>query len=493
MVSRYPDHEAVRTIQGACTYKELDILSNQTANAVLYAGADRVEPVALISAGGISAVCAILGILKAGKFYVPLEPSLPTRRLQEHLNTVEAVLIVTDAEHEELTRRVAPPASRIINVDKRDHGSGDLKDVASISRDRNDLICVTYSSGSTGKPKGVMQTNYSVMQMAFSPAGPGRWRNIRVAQQASLAYTWSIFDIFGALLGGSTLCPFNTRTAGFDGLARWLGEFKIDYCGFAPTVFRAFCMTLRPEDKFPECRFLYLGGSAISVQDVELYRRHFSRDTLLITSLSSSEAGNITTYYIDHDLSLTEPVPVGYADPGCRISIVDSNRAEVAPGEIGEIAVTSTYLSPGYWRNDELTREKFSPAKTASEPRTYYSGDRGWMSKDGCLTYTGRIDNLVKVNAHMVDVGEVENALTAIDGIEQVAVVVDRSGRVAGDRLVAHVVVEPASSPSQRHLRVALAERLPFFMVPATFVFRDELPLTETNKIDYQKLSQQNP
>ena len=112
------------------------------------------------------------------------------------------------------------------------------------------------------------------------------------------------------------------------------------------------------------------------------------------------------------------------------------------------------------------------------------------MTHDGCLTYVGRADNLVKVNAQMIDLDDLEAALTEIDTLDQAAVVVDR-GRMGGERLIAHVVVKPGSSPSARSLRSALSDRLPFFMIPAAFVFRDKLPLTDNNKIDRQKLSQQ--
>ena len=294
-------------------------------------------------------------------------------------------------------------------------------------------------------------------------------------------------DIFGAFLNGAAVCPYDLKAQGLTHLAEWLIEEKISVYHSVPTIFRGLCATLTGSETFPALRLICLGGEPVNRKDLDLFKKHFSPNTVFVNLLGTTETHNIAAYVIDNagdcEGSL---VPVGYAYPGQEILLLRGNGAVTAEGS-GEIAVRSSYLSPGYWNQPELTRAKFV-RRAGEENPIYRTGDLGRLLADGCLVHLGREDFQVKVRGHRIELVEVESALLDHAAIKDAVVMPDKDR--AGDTcLIAYVVPAQDAGPTTAALRSFLENRLPAYMTPAKFVTLPTLPLTPNGKVDRQALS----
>jgi acyl carrier protein len=254
------------------------------------------------------------------------------------------------------------------------------------------------------------------------------------------------------------------------------------------SVFRYAVRALGPNQQFSRIRLVHVGGEPFYKSDVELYKKSFPDSCLLVNRLGISETKTACYFFIDKNSEVEEPtVPVGYPLDGYELSICDEQGQAVGANCVGEIAVKSSYLAIGYWRRPDLTQEKFLEDPAGGDSRVYLSGDLGYLRPDGCLVHVGRKDFQAKIRGHRVELAEVENALLDIAGIRQAAVVAQDEGN-GNTRLVAYVAHDDNQSLTVSALRALLQEKLPSYMVPATFVFMQHLPLTASGKIDRRML-----
>jgi len=482
-VAKYADQIAVKTKDQALTYDALNKMANRTARAILAQGGEGNEPVALLLEQSGAATAAVLGVLKACRIYVPLDPSYPRPRLTAILEDSQASLILTDSRNLSLAKELASGGPALLKVDELDVSLSAENLGLSISPDA--VAAIFYTSGSTGQPKGVMQSHRSVLHRVMIDTDNFHiCPDDRLSLLSSPIYSVSLRNLFGALLNGAALCPFNIEEEGLANLADWLIQEKITIYFSVPTVFRHFTDSLVGGEHFSMLRLIYLAGEAATKRDVELYKKHFSPDCILVNSLASNEAGIIRQYFIDKETEIEGTiVPAGYEVDGKEILVLNDAGQEVGCNEVGEIAVKSRYLSPGYWRKPELTSAAFLPDPEGGDRRVYLTGDLGRMLPDGCLIHLGRNDTQVKIRGIKIEVSEIEMALLEHPAVKE-AVVLARQDQLGDKCLVAYVV--PARHPAAtiNALRRALAERLPDYMVPSAFVFLDALPVTPNGKVD---------
>ena len=218
----------------------------------------------------------------------------------------------------------------------------------------------------------------------------------------SLLYSHSgisgLKDTLGALLNGASLHAWDIQQDGVAGLADWLINEGLTIYRSSVTVFRSFMATLDGSKRFPKIRVVYLGNEPAHKREVDLYKQHFSSDCILINGIGSTETQSFCSYYIDRDTQIPgQSVPVGFATEGYEVMLLDEDGKAVGINQIGEIAVKSRYLSPGYWRRPDLTQVSFLPDPDGGEQRIYLTGDLGRMLPDGCLELLGRKDFQVKV------------------------------------------------------------------------------------------------
>ena len=488
MVKLHADRIALRDEHGGLTYRALGVRVTAVANAILSLQPDDPSPVALLLDHGADAVVALLGVIATGRAYVPLDPAYPHAHLQQMLAHSGAGLLVSSSAHRGLCRELHPEGSFLDLATIAAEPNNELAALAARST-ADSHACILYTSGSTGTPKGIVHTHRTLQHLIWSHVtsyalGP----EDRLALVFSASFAASLSEIFGAVLNGASLSLTSAKRTG--NLAAWVRRERLTLFKLPVSLFRVFLRSLGPGDDFPGTRLVLLGGDALFRKDVEIFRAHFPETCLLVNRLTSSEALSITRYPMTSSLPLGEQVvPVGYADHDTEVRILDDDGRPVPAGELGQIAVRSRYLSPGYWRQDELTRATFIPGPPGDSYVTLMTGDLGRLSQDGCLTHFGRRDQQVKVRGHRIELPAVEAALSALDTVKEAAAVVQTvEGEGEGKRLVGYVVAAKGNRPTASALRTALAHSLPDSMIPSVFVMLDRLPTTPTGKLDRRAL-----
>jgi amino acid adenylation domain-containing protein len=486
-VACHPERLAVKSRHQTLTYAALNQMANRVARAIQARCGVGEEPIGLLFEQGAPVIAALLGVLKAGKFYVPLDPSYPPARLTHMLEDSQPRLIVTHTQHLSLAETLARHGPQVLNIDGIDAGLSDENLGLSLSPDT--LAYLLYTSGSTGTPKGVLQNHRNVLHMIKNECNGF---HLCADDRLSLLYSPSVVsaarNTFDALLNGASVFPFNLREDGLAGLAGWLIQEEITIYKSVATVFRHFAGTLTGEERFPNLRLIFLGSETVYKRDVELYRQHFSPSCLFVVSLSATEITQFREYFVDKEVPIPDGVvPVGYPEEGLQVLLLDEAGREVEVDAVGQIAVKSRYLSLGYWRRPDLNQARFLPDPSGGGEHVYLTGDLGRMHGDGCLVHVGREDFQVKIRGNRVEVGEIETALLDHHGVKE-AVVVPREDQADETRLVAYVVPAQAATPTIGDLRRLLQARLPDYMVPSAFVLLDALPLTPNGKVDRRAL-----
>jgi amino acid adenylation domain-containing protein len=482
-VSRYPDRLAVKTRNHQLSYAALNKAANRVARSLLAQRGEKAESIALLLEHDAAMIAAILGVLKAGKVYVPLDPSFPYARNAYILEDSQAGLILTNDENHSLAESLNEDGHYLVNIDEIDATLSDEDVNLSISADN--LANIIYTSGSTGQPKGVVQNHRNLLHVAM------RYTNgLRISAEdrltllQSYSVAGSVSNMLGALLNGASLFPYSVKTEGLIELADLLIEEEITVYHSVPTVFRQFANTLTGKEEFPELRLVRLGGEPVSAEDVQLYKRYFHSNSIFVNSYGASEAASVLRYCVDKDTEISGAmVPIGYPLGDVEILLLDDEGAAVGSNQVGEIAIKSRYTSPGYWRRPELTRAAFITDPQDEGERIYRTGDLGYMRPDGCLVVTGRNDFRVKIRGFRIEVAEIELALRGLTKIKEAAVVAHENQR-GEQQLVAYVVPESEQVPTTSELRDFLRDKLPDYMVPSAFVVLETLPLTPNGKLD---------
>jgi len=485
---KYSDRTALIIGNHALTYDQLDQGANRLSGAILSQRGDRQEPIALLLEQDASAISAILGVLKTGKIYVPLDTTYPQARIEYILEDSQAAVIVTNNRNFSLARELAKHnRCRLLNIDELDASSFVEESDSYISPDS--LAWILYTSGSTGQPKGVVQTHRNVLHdiMNYTNAF-----HICQTDRLILLTSYSVVDtvrtMYGALLNGASLYPLDVKEEGLTHLADWLNHHQITIYRSFSTLFRHFMDTLDGEQQFSKLRLLYLCGEPVYRRDLELYKRHFSPDCIFVNGIGSTECLTYRWYLMDKKTQVNDNnVPVGYPLEDIEVLLLDDDGKEVAFNEIGEMSVKSRYLSPGYWSRPELSQVKFLPDPNGGDEWIYRTGDLGLILDDGCLVHMGRKDFQAKIRGYRIEVSEIEAALVNIDNIKE-AVVILREDRPRDKYLAAYIVPSRQPAPTITTLRHALAEKLPSYMLPSVFVILDTLPLLPNGKLDRQGL-----
>ncbi len=476
-VERNPQQVAVRTLEESWTYARLDRAANRVARAIQGAvGCGGGCRVALLFGPGVKPVQGMLGTLKTGHAYVPLDPAYPPARLRFLLEDSGAAVILTEAKHVELARSLAGDAAALLVVEEL---AGLPADPVVSSTAPDFLAYILYTSGSTGVPKGVMQSHRGVLGHARAyinalNVGP----RDRLTLLSSYTFDAAVMDVYGALLSGATLCPMPLREHAAGEVLDWMEDSGVTILHATPTVFRYLIGALAPGRKLAGVRRLVLGGEEARGGDVRLFQQHFSRGCLLVNGLGPTESTLALQSLMDHETAADRPrVPVGYGVDGTRVELLGA----AAGGEaLGEIGLSSRHLALGYWRRPGMTACSFVPA--AGGGRLYRTGDLGRLRADGAIEFMGRRDVQVKIRGYRVEPGEVAAMLESHPAVGSAAVVAVADG--GEHRLVGYLVPEAGAAPRVADLRGFLRHRLPEYMVPSALVSLDALPVTPNGKLD---------
>jgi amino acid adenylation domain-containing protein len=486
-VARQGDRRALTDRLGRYSYAELNRQANEIAHAVLDRRGPAEECVAMLVEPGARPVGVALGIWKAGKTLVALDPSHPVAHNRTILREVGASLVLTDRPRAPEARAVADGVADVLDVETRRPGPADAREPGLVvSPDA--LAQVLFTSGSTGGHKGVMWTHRTLLHFSrrttndlFIHAGD------RHSALRSVAFGGWTLDLAFSLLNGTSLHCYDPRTEGLHALGDWLEAEEITLYRSAASVFRTFASLLGGRDRCPRLRVSVVTAEPVHPREVELFTRHFSDAGWLCNELGLTEAGTVRSYFVDRGSGLPgDRVPVGYPVDDVDVVLLDAQGRMVEPGEVGEIVVRSRFLASGYWQAPELTAERFRPDPDGLAERMYFSRDLGTMDRDGCLVHHGRRDFQVKVRGHLVSVEQVEAELVSVPGVSTAAVTA-RADTHGETQLVAYVVPGDGTLAVDA-VRAALARRIPEHMIPAVFVPLSAMPLTPGGKVDRQAL-----
>lgn len=487
VVRDHPDQPAILESGGSgsrqISYSELDDLANRIGNGIRTRGGDELTTVAILTEQSVEHIAAVFGALKVGLTVVPLDPSNPEARLRSIVDHSASGLVVTD----EGTRAqgLAVGSGLVMSVDE---AVAESSEASRIRLDPEATARITYTSGSTGRPKGVMHSHRFMLdktriETAFYEFGP----QDRLSQLFPLSFLASAAHTLGALLNGGTVCPYDIPARGMHHLAEWIRDTEITGLGMVPTLFRRFLAGHEDPSHFDTIRFTFMGAEVVLRTDAELYQRLFPDDSLFINHLASTETGPMTKYVIDKDTEIPDAVvPAGYAAEGRELVIVDDAGEPVPDGETGELWVRTKILSSGYWNDPELTARNFGIDEHDPQVRIFRTGDLARRANDGLVVHLGRKDGRVKIRGYGVDLVEVERTLLAAPGVtEGVIVLSDTKGE---NQLTSAYVGDLSLDPPD--MRRWFAERVPDYMVPATFTQLERLPLTPRGKIDRKLLAE---
>jgi amino acid adenylation domain-containing protein len=484
VVRRYPNRLAAKTQNNALSYDSLNKAANRVARAILDKFGAQIEPAILLSEQGPGTILSCLGILKAGKILIAVDPSFPVERLAYILEDSQAGAVLTESKNLSLAMALAKTARQVVNIDALDKNFSDEDIGLQLSADAPAEI--RYTSGSTGQPKGIVRNHRRLLHNTMLIINTAHiCPDDRVLSLRNLSF--GIKDAFKGLLSGASVFPFDIKKDGLSLLPDLIIREGLTYYASTPSIFRYFISELSGKETFPSLRVIQLGGEPLSKREVESYKKHFTNNCVLLHHLSAGEAGNLCQYFINKETEIsTSIVSVGYPVRGKEVFLVDENWKKIGIDQVGEIAVRSRYLSSEYWRKPELTSAKFLPDPSGGDERIYLTGDLGRMLPDGRLVYLGRKDLEVKIRGSKVAITEIEMALRDCAYVKDAAVTAldDQSGEKC---LVAYVVPREAPGPKINELGKFLREKLPDYMIPAKFVYLESLP-SINGKLDRRAL-----
>lgn len=490
IVNKVPDQVAVDTLTDRFTYSQLDVFSNNIAQAILsHSNLKEGLPIALIIDQGHLAVVSLLGVLKAGHSFIIYPANSPVEQLKILWEDSLEPLILTSRKNLGLTRDVVKSEENRLIVEDCFERIG-IVSYTIIQPGPEDLAVVSYTSGSTGKPKGVMWSHRLVLHTAYqNQASYAINSDDRYAVLASFGFGAATTQCLAALLNGATLFLPDLKQLNISLLYDWLYREDISILAMPPIpLLRQIMNVLDGKKRLPKLRLVILGGDDLFKQDVERFWACFGFNTELVYRLAGSESMLIRELKILPDMEFAEgKIPVGYPVPDKEVLLLDENGNEVSDGEIGEIVVRSNYISNGYWGQPEETINKFKVDGNGSGKRIYKSGDLARVNSLGQLELVGRKDNAVKIRGFSVNLEVVDMALQKLSFVQDAVTIVDPIQ--GGDkRLISYLVPRTIHKPTISEIRKELAVHLQDHMIPSLFVWLESLPRTSTGKPDRKLL-----
>ena len=481
-VERTPGAVAVVYEEQSLTYRELNERANQLAHYLMERRIGPEDLVALAVPRSLEMVVALLGILKAGAAYLPLDPEYPEERLRFMVEDARPVCVITTSE---VKLHVPEDGWRIL-LDERETGEALAGRARSnpLDHERTGALTpqnpayVIYTSGSSGNPKGVVVTQGGAPSLAAAQIQHfAITAAARVLQFSSLSFDAAFLELTMALLSGAVLVLPGIDERGGNGLAQVIRKYAVTHTLLPPIVIASL-----PEDLELPLETLIVGGEACSR---ELAAR-WSEGRRMINAYGPTETTVCAT--MSGPLSGEEVPPIGRPIWNTRVYVLDGSLGAVPVGVAGELYIAGAGLARGYLKRPGLTAERFVANPFESDgSRMYRTGDLARWREDGNLEFLGRVDQQVKIRGFRVELGEIEAVLREQDSVQE-AVVVAREDEPGEKRLVGYVVGAAGKSVDASALRQELTKKLPDYMVPAAVMVLERIPLTANGKVDRKAL-----
>ena len=498
--ARTPEATAVLFKDQALSYRELNERSNQLAHYLRSLGVGPDKRVGIAIERSCEMIIALLGILKSGGAYLPLDPTYPQERLAELLaDATPHVLLTEQSLTAQLPLKNAPQKMTFVYLDSdgpliRQQSKQNPDNII----EQDNLAYVIYTSGSTGKPKGVMIPHRAILNHNLAVANLFQLvPEDRVWQFATINFDGALEEIFPTLIRGATLALRDDHIPAPNQLNQLVEQASISVLNF-PTAYWAQWVNelFISKQTLPDClRLVIVGGEKVERASYDQWRQvSQNHDVLWLNGYGPTETTVACIFYqAADDVAVGHEVPIGRPIANTNVYILDENRQPVPVGLPGELYIGGEVLARGYLHQADLTAERFvaNPFLTAAPekeaPRFYKTGDIARYLPDGNIEFLGRTDRQVKIRGYRIEPGEVEAVLLQHPNVRQTAVLA-RTNESNHKQLVAYVVPQTENKPPTKALRRFLQQKLPDYMIPAAFVTLDVMPLTPSGKIDRKAL-----
>ncbi|HKG13541.1 MAG TPA: amino acid adenylation domain-containing protein, partial [Pyrinomonadaceae bacterium] len=491
--ARAPDAVALVFDELQVSYAELNQRADRLARRLRRLGVGPDRTVAVCFKRSAEMLVGILGVLKAGGAYAPLDPSAPPARLGFMLEETGAAVVLTQQSLAHLFQ--TKPGLVVLSQDAarpavEDAGGGD--DVPARALSPDNLAYVLYTSGSTGRPKGVMVSHRNLANSILAQLASLREPVGSTLLLMSYFFDGSLFNIFCALCQGGTLfIPRDGQQADPSAVLGLIKEKGVRHLFTVPSFYSLLLEQATPEH-LQSVRVVHVGGETCSPRLVNRHRRLLP-EADFFNEYGPTETTVWCTQYLCTPHADETFVPVGRPTANAEVYLLDERLQPVPVGVPGQIYVGGLGVARGYLKRPGPTAEAFIPHPFSDEPgrRLYRTGDLARFEPDGNVVFLERVDRQVKLRGYRIELGEIEAELNGHAAVRHAALVVRED--VPGDRrLVAYVVADPERRPTTQELREHLKDGLPDYMIPAAYVFLDALPLTRNGKLDRQALPSPN-
>lgn len=495
--ARAPERIAVSCGELSLTYAELNARANQLANCLRGSGMRPGTRVGLFMDRSVNTLVAILGVLKTGAAYVPMDPAYPWERLKFIIDDAGVPLVITERS---VSAKLQQASQMVLDIDD---WTGTLSQESSanlnIAVPPDSPAYVIYTSGSTGKPKGVLVSHFNIARLFTSTE---HWFGFTQDDVWTLFHSYgfdfSVWEIWGALLYGGrvVVVPYwVSRTP--ETFYQLLNAEKVTVLNQTPSAFRQLIAAEEnARDVLPlSLRYVIFGGEALELSALRPWvARHGDEQPQLINMYGITETTVHVTYRRIRrgDVEQGRGSPIGVPIPDLQVRVLDPEMRPVPVGGEGEIYVGGEGVAIGYLNRAELTAERFIPDPFCSYPgrRLYKSGDCARVLENGELEYLGRNDDQIKINGFRVETGDIEVAINTFPSVQQSKVLLRQTGDAA-KQLVAYVIWREGTAEFPK-LREFLSDKLPAYMIPAKFVALQSFPLTTNGKLDRNALPAPN-
>lgn len=485
----YAGKTAFADEKAACTYEELRL----RARAVGTYLTDRVNPgmpVPVFMEKGVNAIYAFMGTVYAGCFYVLLDPKLPAERIRQVLDTLGAKVMIADMAYgKQLTALGFEGA--VVDIEDAVNAREDGEALSRIRRRSMDIdpLYAIFTSGSTGVPKGVVVSHRSVIDFMeeFTELFHITDQDI-IGNQAPFDFDVSVKDIYSTLKCGATMQIIPKKYFSFPTkLMDYIIDREVTTLIWAVSALCIITTLKGFEYRVPDkIQKVIFSGEVMPVKHLNEWRKYVPGAMYVNVYGPTEITCNCTYYIIDREFEPGENLPIGQAFPNEKVFLLDDEEQEVTePGRKGEICVSGTALSLGYYNNREQTERAFTqnPLNTAYLEPIYRTGDLAYYGEDGNLYFSSRKDFQIKHMGHRIELGEIETALESVEGLGRSLCLYDEQKN--------KIVAFYEGTLEKRQIVRAIGTRLPAFMIPNVFVKVEGFPLTKNGKIDRKKLKEE--
>ncbi len=500
----HPEKPAVWARGKSITYRELDERSNQLAHLLRERGIQKGDRIGLFFPKCVESIVSMLGVLKAGGVYVPVDPQAPADRVGYIIGNCGVRILITNAAKR---NELSPEILGLLEACVLTEGEGNGADLVAWSQlsafpasyspqiplVETDLAYILYTSGSTGRPKGVMLTHQNALTFVEWCAEEFQVRSEdRLSNHAPLHFDLSVFDVYNTLEAGATVYLITEDLALFPtSLANFIETQKITIWYSVPSALMLLLLHGRlTSGKLNSLRVILFAGEVFPMKYLRQLAE-ISKSSELYNLYGPTETNVCTFYRVERErLASMEKLPIGIACANTECFSVTPEGQLAGKGEAGELYVRGPSVTYGYWADSEKTHKMVVPNHFQEnfEEKMYRTGDIVTVGEDGNYYFQGRRDSMIKSRGYRIELGEIESALLSHPGVREAAVLAVPD-EIIGNRIRAVVAPHIPGSLGVLELQQHCASRVPKYMIPELVDLHDELPKTSTGKIDRVKLA----